>query len=90
MFDNDDEFLKFDRISPERRLSARPDLCAFLLLEHLVPGTRNIIGGAEHDEIYLSADLEALLAAATEDDIVTLVRCGVRADEDNDALCMFA
>lgn len=39
------EYLKFDRVEP--KLSRRPDLHAFLLLDRLVPGIRDIIGCAE-------------------------------------------
>lgn len=86
----DDEFLKFDRIPAERRLSERPDLCAFLLLDRLVPGKSDMVSSAEHDEIWLDVDPKALVAVASEDDIVTLVRCGVRYDSDVESLAMFA
>jgi len=86
---HEDEFLKFDRVPSDRKLSDRPDLCAFLLLHQLAPGTRDLIGAAEHDEIWLDIDLERLGAVATEDDIVTLARCGVRYDGDVESLAMF-
>lgn len=82
----DDEFLKFERV--ENRLSNRPDLHAFLLLDKLVPSDRDMVSNASHDEIWLEVDLEALVAAGiTEDQIRDLVRCGIRIDEDS--LCMF-
>lgn len=84
-----DDFLKFDRIPSERRLHARPDLCAFLLLDRLVPGSTDMIACAEHDEIWLEVDVEKLAAVATEDELLTLVRCGVRYDGDVDSLAMF-
>ncbi|MFI5297265.1 MAG: hypothetical protein ACHREM_04140 [Polyangiales bacterium] len=83
-----DEFLKFERI--ENPQSKRPDLCAFLLLERLVPGDKDIVSAAEHDEIWLAVEVEQIAAVATEDDIRTLVRCGVRFDDDNESLAMFA
>lgn len=89
LFDRfEDDFLKFDRI--ENKLHARPDMCAFLLLDKLVPGTRHMVCGAEHDEIFIDTDPDALAAVATEADILTLVRCGVRYDEETCSLAMFA
>lgn len=78
---HNDEFIKFDRV--KEPLHTRPDICAFLLLDKLVPNpASDIVGGAEHDVIYLNTDCDALAAAATEDDIVTLVRCGVMYDDE--------
>jgi len=75
-------------IESGRRLHARPDLNAFLLLDRLVPGECDMVCSAEHDEIYLDVDPEALARVATEEDIADLVRCGVRFHDDS--LCMFA
>jgi hypothetical protein len=84
---NDNAFLKFKDIPPERRHSNRPDLNAFVLLDKLVPGTGDIVVCSEHDEIYLGTDLELLSAAATEENLLDLIRCGVRFT--GDGLCMF-
>lgn len=86
-FDLDGEYLHFERI--EKPLHPRPDICAFLRLHELVPGTRDMVSAAEHDEIFLDVDLEQLAAVATEDDVVYLQRCGVRLDESGDGLAMF-
>jgi len=84
----DDEYSKFDSI--ENKLHSRPDICAFLLLDKLVPGAgKDMVSAAEHDEIYLDVDCEALAAVATEEDIQTLARCGVRYDEGLESLCMY-
>ena len=90
----DDEFLKFERVESPRH--PRPDLCAFLMLHDLAPREpnrdghiRDMISAAEHDEIYLDTDCELLATNATEDDIVTLTRCGIRYDDDLESLCMF-
>lgn len=72
----DDEFLEFDRI--EDKFHNRADIHAFLLLHQLVPSTRDIITGADHDVIYLETQAEALNAVATDEQIRDLVRCGVR------------
>ena len=84
--EHDEEFLKFDRV--ERKRSQRPDLHAFLLLDEIVPGRADIVCAAEHDEIFLDVDLDDLAAKATREQIVELVRCGVRLDHEG--LAMFA
>lgn len=94
----DDDFLKFEHIENPRHRS--PDLCAFLLLAELAPEIiktkgpyfgrhEDIVGCAEHDQIWLSVDLEQLAEKATEDNILELVRCGVRYDDDIDSLSMY-
>ena len=83
------EYIKFARV--ENKLHERPDLCAFILLDKLVPGAgRDMIAGAEHDEIYLDVDPRKLAEVATEADVLTLVRCGVRYEIGGDGLAMFA
>ena len=77
---NEEEYLKFDRI--ENPPSKRPDLCAFLLLDALVPATRDLIDWAGYDEISLDVDLDKLKQVATEEDILFLVRCGIRYDDE--------
>lgn len=67
----------------------RRDLNAFLLLERLVPGERDMISGAEHDEFFLDVDLEELAKIATEEDVKNLLRCGVVVSE-HDCLRMNA
>lgn len=85
----EDESCEFDRV--EKKLHPRPDLCAFLLLDKLLPNDgRDMVCAAEHDEIFLDVDCERLAEVATEDDILTLVRCGVRYDSDMDEMKMFA
>jgi hypothetical protein len=85
--EHEDEFLKFDRI--DHKLSNRPDLHAFLLLDKLVPGNSDIVSSAGHDEIYLDTGVDNLLAAATEDELIELHRCGVLYGGDYDSLYMF-
>lgn len=69
------DYGKFDRV--QKPLHSRPDLCAFLLLDRLVPGEGDIVTAAEHDEFFLATNCDELAKVATEDDILTLVRCGV-------------
>jgi hypothetical protein len=82
------EHLAFERV--ENPPSSRCDLCAFLLLDKLLPGAgKRIIGSAERDQIFLSIDCKALAEVASENDILTLVRCGVFYDRSVDSLTMF-
>lgn len=83
------DYIKFDRVPEERKRSTRPDLHAFLLLDSLVPGNRDMVSNAEHDEIYLEVKSEELAAVATEENILELVRCGVRFSGEFDCLAMF-
>lgn len=85
--DHKDEFLKFDRVTD--KTSQRPDIHAFRLLDRLVPGNGYMVSAAEHDEIYLAVYVEALVAAATERQLIELHRCGVRYDSEFDSFCMF-
>lgn len=85
---HDDEFLKFEKV--ENPLHARPDICAFLLLDKILPEVgRDIVVGAAHDLIYLEADSAKLAEIATEADVITLVRCGVIYDSETNGLAMF-
>lgn len=84
---NDDEFLKFDRVTD--RLSNRPDLHAFLLLERLCPGAGDMVSAAEHDQIWLDVDKDKFVTTVTESDVITLSRCGILWDNDMQALYSF-
>lgn len=85
--DHNDEFLKFDRVTD--KTSQRPDIHAFRLLDRLVPGNSDMVSAAEHDEIYLDVDVDAVVAAATEAQLIELIRCGVRHDDEFESFCMF-
>jgi len=84
----DSVFCKFDQI--QDKLSQRRDLCAFMYLDKLIPDQNGkIISCAEHDEIYLEVDISELAKVATEEDVLFLLRCGVRYDSELESLCMF-
>jgi len=83
----DDDFIEFDRV--KNKLSSRPDIHAFILLNQLCPGTRDMVSAAEHDEIFLDVEVDELSKAATKEQILELVRCGVRYDTSTDSLAMF-
>jgi hypothetical protein len=85
----EDDYLKFDRV--ENKLHARPDICAFILVDKLLPNDGvDIVCAAEHDGIFLDADCEKLAEFISEEDILTLVRCGVRYDSEIESLAMYA
>ena len=81
----DDDFLKFDRITNKK--TNRPDLHAFLLLDEIFTEPHGIIQADEHDKIFLDID-EEKSSKLTDDQILEIVRCGVRYSE-YDCLCMF-
>jgi hypothetical protein len=83
-----DEYLKFGRV--ENPLYPRPDIAAFLLLDKLVPteNSSDMVCAASHDEIFLNTSVFKLAKVATEEDILTLIRCGVRL-VGGDYLAMF-
>lgn len=83
---NGSEFLKFELV--QNKLSNRPDLHAFLLLDKLFPATNDIIDGAEHDKIYLRID-DDQVETLTDEEILELSYCGVMHDEETGGLSMF-
>lgn len=83
----DEEHGKFDRVAD--KCSERGDLHGFLLLDALLTGKQDIVACAEHDEIWLNIDLDDLQKVSTEEDIKTLLRCGITYDEGTDSLHMF-
>lgn len=84
-----DDYRKFDRV--ENKLSPRPDVCAFLLLDRLLPpeGNHSMVCHAEHGEYWLDVDCIELEEVATLEDIRTLARCGVRYDDPTEGLAVF-
>ncbi len=94
-----DDFLEFEKVQNKR--SKRPDLHAFLLLDEIVPPqptrgrpdrldqSHDMIAAAEHDEIWLATSCNELNKNATDEQILELVRCGVRYDDAYQSLCMF-
>jgi hypothetical protein len=82
-----DEFLRFEQIENPRHPS--PDICAFLMLHDLVPTHMDILSAAEHDEVYLATDCDALAKVVTPEIVRDLHRCGIRYDASYNSLCMF-
>lgn len=83
----EDERLKFEDVDP--KLSSRPDIHVFILLNQLLPGDRDMISAAAHDQIWLEVDLEELAEVATVEHIRQLEACGVHYDDDLESLYMF-
>jgi len=83
---HNDEHLKFDRVNNKR--SQRADLHAFLLLDELFPDDSGIVGRAKYNEIWLDPT-PSQVEMLSDAQILELVRCGVRYNDDNKALCMF-
>lgn len=98
LFDKyENEYLKFDKIPFDDRPFESPDLCAFKIIHSLLKKEhkhKDIIRGAEHDEIFLTPldniDTETpLFNMKIEKTVEYLVRCGVRYSEEYNSLCMF-
>lgn len=83
------EFRKFERV--EDPLHRRRDLAAFLLIDRLVPSdtATTIISAAEHDQIWIEVDPEELSKQASDEDILTLIRCGIIYSSSEDSFYMF-
>lgn len=58
--------------------SRRPYICALIHLDKLVPDTKELFNGYVGINLILGVDPEKLAAVATEQDILYLIRCGVR------------
>ena len=75
------EYGKFDDIPVIHRRHVFPDLCALLYIHEKSPRTHGVISGAEHDEIYIDV-FDATEYEWTSADILYLVRCGMRYDDE--------
>lgn len=73
-------YIDFEELN--NKLNDRPDLCAMILLDSLLPGNRHLISDADHDIIYFCVDVDELSLVATEDDVLMLVACGVQCDDE--------
>lgn len=65
------------------------DIIAFLLLDKLVPGHVRMLAAADHDIVFLSVDPHKVNEVATNDELLTLIRCGVLFDAEQEAFFMF-
>ncbi len=83
-----DEYMKFERVKEKR--SSRADLNAFILLNELLPDKMDMISCATHDEFFLSPCVRKFCEVATEELLVSLIRSGVRYNQEEDSFSMFA
>lgn len=72
------EYLKFAKVQNKR--SNRADLHAFMLLDSLVSGKEDIVSSSHHDYFWLSINIHDLAQVITEEQVIELIRCGVRFD----------
>lgn len=62
-----------EKVPESERLAGSDFLHGMVLLDRLVPGCE--VSAAEHDEVWLSTDLEELAKAVSEDQVRQLVKC---------------
>lgn len=86
---HEDEYLKYTRIeNPDVRVR---DLAAFQRLDILGAFKGNdVISGAGHDEVWLSADPATVAKNGNENDVIFLLRCGVLYESECDSFRMNA
>jgi hypothetical protein len=84
-----DNHCESNRIPDHQKKSRRADLHAFILLDQLCPGRGDMVCSAEHDQIFLEVEPDQLITAATEEQVLELIRCGLRYDSCTDSLAMF-
>lgn len=85
-------WVKFEDVEnpPETHVkSERDDMRAFLLLDALLPESRDLLASAEHDQIWLSVRPEELAKVILPDEIKYLSACGVHYSEREEAFYMF-
>jgi hypothetical protein len=78
----------------ENKLASRADLHAMILLDQLVPHSKDepineMVDAAEHDQIWLNVDVAKLAAVITPEQVIDLRRCGVFFDADVERLSLF-
>lgn len=82
-----EDYNKFELIQNKR--SQRADIHAFLILDELQPGNKDLISATGHDIIFLDVNVEKLNIVITDEQILELVRSGVMYDREYDCLAMF-
>lgn len=88
-----DKDVDFNNIPPERRLSNRRDLNAFILLDKLFPVDQeedmaDIISACEHDVAYIDIS-DKQIKTLTEENIHDLVASGIYYDSEFNCLVFF-
>ncbi len=85
------KILDDDKKRPFQEKNVDHDIKALNLLRERIPYEvcKGIIGGAEHDQIYL-CDIDKVLPYINKDDANVLAECNLFIDDDCDCLSMFA
>lgn len=85
------EFLKHDRIPDTYPMREVPDLCAMLLMQKLAPlkPGEDAVCSSAHDEIFFAFDPIEVNEKASDEDVRTLVRCGIMYDRQYDCFASF-
>jgi hypothetical protein len=88
LFDKfNEDWVEFDSV--HNMLHHRRDLCAFLIIADMFPDdSGDILGAAEHDRVWISAEWEEFCEKATPEIIHDLAACGVIYEDEG--LFMFA
>jgi len=85
---HDDEYCQSEKI--KNKLCESTDLAAFMLIhKFMIDKVADIILSCEHDIIYLAPIDNLDLKRIKESDIIDLIRCGIRYEDDFDCLSMF-
>lgn len=86
-----EEILDDDSKNPFQEKEVDYKIKALALLRDKIPYEvcKGIIGGVEHDQIYL-CDIDEVLPYINEDDAKVLADCNLFIDSDYDLLSMFA
>ena len=87
LFDDNEDFLKFERV--KNKYCQRADLHAFILLNKICPGNKDIIDGADHEIVFLGVDIDKLAENITEERVDELSMCGVFFSNEFNCLAMF-
>lgn len=71
-------------------VSQCPDICAMFLLEDICNHrVGKMISGTAHDVVYFGVDPDEVTGRITEDQVIYLLRCGVRFDKTENSFFMF-
>lgn len=85
-----EEMLDGENNTPFKTKDVDHDLVALSLLRERIPYKvcRSIIGGADHDQIYL-CDVDDAIPYLNEQDVEVLADCNVFIEEECDSLSLF-
>lgn len=87
----EDEYLNY-RVDPNL-LYKRHDVIVINVIDNLIPAQNecspDLIVSASRDEIFFGIDAEKFSDIVTDDQLILLIRCGLRYDGGRGCLCMF-